>query len=566
MSEQEQTLSFVKNTSSVIKQQQLGQATSQIQYVSQGYCLVIGDAVRALEFAAPLAATGFSVVEINASLAKSEKQLTAEGIAVFKVPELQLDGYLGAYSASVPSNDKGQSQHLDLAVSVYRESGFFDLVLDLSDTPQLSMRLAPFGYFHATTDEEIQAAVAELSQLTGEFEKPRYFNYNASVCAHSRSELVGCSRCIDVCTTGAIQSNGEGIKVDPFLCQGCGSCATVCPSGAMTYAFPRPADAIDRTRKNLSEHQADTVVLHTEALQPVIDAYSFDSNILTLLVEEVSAFGADYWLALLAGPASRIIIVLDAASDDPNRLAIESQLTWIEPLLGALGIDAMPVVVCESGDLGQALEANAITQATDDTGDKEKGLQNLLKNLVPQDFTTHGDKRQTLRMALDVLSEQIPPKEKCVELPDFAPFGRINVNKDACTLCMACVSTCPAKALLDGQDTPALRFVEANCLQCGLCETACPESAISLQAQYTWDSIEARKVETLHEEAPFHCIRCHTAFTTQAMIDTMTSKLSGHWMFQDGKAVRRLKLCGECRVKDIFEEDAKGIDVHRNDS
>jgi ferredoxin len=131
---------------------------------------------------------------------------------------------------------------------------------------------------------------------------------------------------------------------------------------------------------------------------------------------------------------------------------------------------------------------------------------------------------------------------------------------------MACVSTCPAKALLDGQDTPALRFVEANCLQCGLCETACPESAISLKAQYTWDSIEARKLETLHEEAPFHCVRCHTAFTTQAMIDTMTSKLAGHWMFQDGKAVRRLKLCGECRVKDIFEEDAKGINVHRSDA
>ena len=124
-------------------------------------------------------------------------------------------------------------------------------------------------------------------------------------------------------------------------------------------------------------------------------------------------------------------------------------------------------------------------------------------------------------------------------------------------------STCPAKALLDGQDTPALRFVEANCLQCGLCEQACPESAISLTAQYTWDSIEARKTETLHDEVPFHCIKCHTAFTTQAMIDTMTTKLAGHWMFQDAKAQRRLKLCGDCRVKDMFEDEAGGIEVHR---
>ena len=566
MSEQDQPLSFIKNTSNVVKQQQLGQATSQIQYVSQGYCLVIGNATRALEFTAPLAATGFCVVDIDADLTKPEKQLTEDGVAVFKVPELQLSGYLGAYSAHVPALESNQSQALDLAVSVYRESGYFDLVFDLSDTPQLPMRLAPFGYFHTTKDEDIQAAVEELSELTGEFEKPRYFNYNRAVCAHSRSELSGCTRCMDVCTTGAIQSDGEGIKVDPFLCQGCGSCATVCPSGAMTYAFPRPADAIDRTRKTLSEEQADTVVLHTEALQETINAHSFDSNVTTLLVEEVSAFGADYWLAQLAGPANRIIIVLDSDADDPNRLAIESQLIWVEPLLASLGVTPMPIVVCASADLAETVTAGAEVHANEQQNEAEQGLQNLLKSLIPQDFTTHGDKRQTLRMALDALSEQIPPSQPSVDLPATAPFGRINVDQDACTLCMACVSTCPAKALLDGQDTPALRFVEANCLQCGLCESACPESAISLKAQYRWDSIEARKTETLHEEAPFHCIRCHTAFTTQAMIDTMTSKLSGHWMFQDGKAVRRLKLCGECRVKDIFEEDAKGIDVHRTDA
>ncbi|MFT6301221.1 MAG: ferredoxin [Granulosicoccus sp.] len=566
MSNQEQTLSFVKNTSSVVQQQQLGQATSQIQYVSQGYCLVIGDAVRALECASPLAATGFSIVQIDSRLSKPEKQLTGDGIAVFKVPALELDGYLGAYSARVPSQTTSQSQDLDLAVSVYRESGYFDLVLDLSDVSLMPMRLAPFGYFHATTDEEITAAVAELVELTGEFEKPRYFSYNSAVCAHSRSELTGCSRCIDVCTTGAIQSDGEGVKVDPFLCQGCGSCATVCPSGAMTYAYPRPADAIDRTRKSLSAHQADTVVLHTEALQGVIDTHTFDDGVLPLLVEEVSAFGADYWLALLAGPASRIIIVLDSLADDPNRLAIESQLNWVEPLVGALGVGPVPISICASADLAQVLAANDDGYNGDSATDSEESLRDLLKGLVPQNFTTHGDKRQTLRMALDVFSEQIPPSQPCVELPATAPFGRINVDTEACTLCMACVSTCPAKALLDGQDTPALRFVEANCLQCGLCETACPESAISLKAQYTWDSIEARKLETLHEEAPFHCVRCHTAFTTQAMIDTMTSKLAGHWMFQDGKAVRRLKLCGECRVKDIFEEDAKGINVHRSDA
>ena len=171
-----------------------------------------------------------------------------------------------------------------------------------------------------------------------------------------------------------------------------------------------------------------------------------------------------------------------------------------------------------------------------------------------------------MRLALDALSEQLTPLTDVVNLQQGAPFGHVLVNKQACTLCMSCVSSCPAKALMDGQDTPALRFVEANCLQCGLCESACPESAITLQPQYVWDSIAARRITTLHDQEPFHCLACHTPFTTRSMIDAMTSKLAGHWMFDDPKAVRRLKLCADCRVKDIFEDDRQGIEVHKDTS
>ncbi|MFK8075771.1 MAG: 4Fe-4S binding protein [Granulosicoccus sp.] len=563
MSDSQRPVTFVRDANSYIQNQQLGQATSQIQYVSLGHCLVIGDPARALEVAAPLGPSRMTVVYIDPNCERVEKQLTDDGVAVFSVPELSLNGYLGAYKALVPAQSiAGKTDH-DLAVSVYRETGFFDLVLDLSSTPYMPMRLAPFGYYHAASDESIAEAVEALADMTGEFEKPRYFSYNSKVCAYSRSELDGCHRCIDVCTTGAISSDGEGVSVDPFLCQGCGSCATVCPSGAMTYAYPRPADAIDRTRKAMLDHTADIVVLHTESQQSAVDNAHFSNDVLPMLVEEVSAFGADYWLSLLAGSANHILVVHDAEEDDPNRLAMVSQLEWVSPLLAGLGVENSPITMCRSTTLSDALEGIKQTRSADNASSQEPGLKSLLENLVPSDFATHGDKRQTLRMALDALSEQLKPVAESVQLPAHAPFGRINVDTSACTLCMACVSTCPAKALLDGQDTPALRFVEANCLQCGLCEQACPESAISLTAQYTWDSIEARKTETLHDEVPFHCIKCHTAFTTQAMIDTMTTKLAGHWMFQDAKAQRRLKLCGDCRVKDMFEDEAGGIEVHR---
>ena len=556
MSDQDHVVSMTRDISSVVENQQLGEATSQIQYVSAGHALIIGDAANALQAGAALVENGFTVVEVSPGIDQMRKRLTDDGVAVFTVPELALSGYLGAFKAIVPA-PAGSDTAFDLAVSVYRESGCFDLVLDLSEQAVMPAYLPPFGYRHLRAGDNVAEVVNEFQDLHGEFEKPRYFNYDASICAHSRSNLSGCTRCIDVCATDAIVSNGEGIRVDPFLCQGCGSCATVCPSGAMTYAYPRASNAIDRARNSLRENDACVVLLYTEAHEALVKSTTLSSGILPLQVEEVSAFGADFWLSLLAGNACRIVLLSDAANDDPSRNAIVQQIALVDELLQGLGVVETAVVLVGSDAL-----TDSGSQAFNEL-QPDRLQTSALFNLTPSDFATHNDKRQTLRLALDALSEQLTPLDKIVPLPKGAPFGLVNVDQQACTLCMACVSTCPAKALLDGQNTPAVRFVESNCLQCGLCETACPESAISLTSQYTWDSISARQIRTLHEEEPFHCVVCNTPFTTRAMIDTMSAKLAGHWMFKENKAQQRLKMCGDCRVRDMFEEDRHGIDVHK---
>lgn len=544
MSDSEQTITLVR-TPDELKSGTNFSTTSQISYSSSGHTLVIGDVEKAFEAAMKLKVQGATVVHRDPSIKSIEKQLTDSGIAVFTVPQMILTGHLGAYKALAVDANKD----VDLGVSVYLESGSFDLVLDLSEEPLLSAALKPFGYLHVPDPDDLDEAIASLGELVGEFEKPRYFDYKRDICAHSRSKLDGCNRCIDVCTTAAIRSDGEGIVVDPFLCQGCGSCATVCPSGAMSYAFPRVADAIHRTRELAVE--ADTLLLHTESQQTAVDEAQLVTTTVPLLVEEVSAFGLDYWLSLLAGHVGRIVLLHDGDAEDANRNALVEQRELLHALLNGLGITESVVHIVPTTQLA--------------TLDELPAPSHVLMSMPAASFAAPGDKRQTIRMALDHLSDARKPATAICELPATAPFGHINVDTAACTLCMACVSTCPAKALLDGQDTPALRMVEANCLQCGLCAEACPESAITLESRYLWDSVDARRIKTMHDETPFHCISCHTAFTTQRMIETMTSKLAGHWMFTDDKAKRRLKMCGDCRVKDMFEDDAGGISVHKDD-
>jgi hypothetical protein len=41
------------------------------------------------------------------------------------------------------------------------------------------------------------------------------------------------------------------------------------------------------------------------------------------------------------------------------------------------------------------------------------------------------------------------------------------------------------------------------------------------------------------------------------MLDILERKLAGHWMFKDEQARRRLQMCEDCRVRDLFAAEAR---------
>jgi ferredoxin len=104
---------------------------------------------------------------------------------------------------------------------------------------------------------------------------------------------------------------------------------------------------------------------------------------------------------------------------------------------------------------------------------------------------------------------------------------------------------------MDGTEVPMLRFLERNCVQCGLCERTCPEDAITLKPRLLLGSA-AREARVLHEAQPFHCISCGKPFGTRQMVDAMLGRLAGHSMFADAASLRRLQMCADCRVVDMM--------------
>ena len=426
----------------------------------------------------------------------------------------------------------------------------FDLILDFSAQPLFAMRQPPQGYFAAPADDAaLEAVLTELREAVGEFEKPKYFAYRESICAHSRSQVTGCNACIDICSTQAISSDGDRVKVDPHLCMGCGACSTVCPSGAMTYQFPRVPDRGAQVKQLLASFRHAggrdaCIVFHNgsdgRALleRAAASDQGLPGSALPLETLHVAAIGLDLLLPAIAFGASRVVILAAGSEDAEYLAALREQMAIGQTILTALGYGSGHFALAEARDPASLHQAfSALAPAT--------GVAS------PASFVLSNDKRTAIEFAVEHLAKHAPRRVDEIALPAGAPFGEVIVDQDKCTMCMACVGSCPESALMDGVDQPLLKFLERNCVQCGLCENTCPEGAISLAPRLLLTPA-VREARVLNRTEPFNCVSCRKPFGTRQMVEAMMGRLAGHSMFTGGAALRRLQMCADCRVVDMM--------------
>ena len=410
---------------------------------------------------------------------------------------------------------------------------------EVGPQPLITRELPPPGYWHFGREmQDLDAAQLVLRDMVGTFEKPRYFTYDAGICAHARSGRNGCRRCIDSCPAEAIISIGEQVEVNPNLCQGGGICATVCPTGAMRYAYPTARDTAERIRLMLLSYReaggSDPVVLFVSdadaaGLPPT------QPNVLLVVVEELASVGHEIWFATLAWGAGCVLLADGGSVPSRARVALDKQLAFSHDLLRGMGY---PTDALCSMDLNpSAVERFPATPLA-----------------PPADFAALDQKRQLASMALDHLWAHAPQQKEWFAVQPGAPYGRIRIQTQQCTLCMACTSVCPARALSAGDDAPRLVLHEANCVQCSICANSCPERAITLEARYLADPERRRQAVVLHEEPPFCCVACGKPFAPKRAIDNILEKLAGHAMFETERARRRLQMCEDCRVVDAVQD------------
>jgi ferredoxin len=430
-----------------------------------------------------------------------------------------------------------------------------DIILDLTGgTPLFTASDLRDGYVRADPNDAtaLLKAVLKARDLVGSFDKPRYIAFTEDICAHSRSQIVGCNRCLDLCPTGAITPAGDHVAIDGYICAGCGQCAAVCPTGAASYALP-PADTlIRRLRILLSAYREaggtqPVVVIHDDAHGvPLIDALArfgdgLPANVLPLAVNEVTQVGLETIAAAFAYGASAMRLLL-RAKPRHDVSGLQRTLALADTILVGLGFGTDRVATIETDDpdaMGEALRA----------------FEGPAPAPWPASFQALGGKRDVMRLALRELHLAAPTPVDVIALPKGAPFGKVELNVEGCTLCLACVSACPTGALGDDPERPLLRFSEDACVQCGLCQATCPEKVITLVPQLDFGAATAR-ARVLKEEEPFACISCGQPFGVKSTIERITAKLEGkHWMFQNSsRRLDVLKMCADCRVIAVTED------------
>jgi ferredoxin len=173
---------------------------------------------------------------------------------------------------------------------------------------------------------------------------------------------------------------------------------------------------------------------------------------------------------------------------------------------------------------------------------------------VPATFNLSNDKRGTLDAVFAHLLEHAPTPTPVIALAKGSPFGEIVVNADKCTMCLACVGSCPEGALADNPEAPQLRFIERKCVQCGICEKTCPELAITLVPRLNLTA-EAKQPRVLNIAEILGCSRCGKPLGARKMIENMFNKLSTHSMFPDDASRARIKMCADCRVVDLYTDE-----------
>ncbi len=319
------------------------------------------------------------------------------------------------------------------------------------------------------------------------------------------------------CTTAGVPPTPQQVQVDPALCVGCGICVSVCPAQAIAL----PGCSLTRYRRQLQRAlrpsgdpaelsrspQTQRGVWFSCQLRASGRAPQDGQGWFRVEVPCLGMVTPGWVLQALAAGAGAVVLG-PCAPDCPlaQSPVVEARVDYCQELLQQLGEPSL------------ASRVMTLPYGHPPPPDPVAPVRRQGATL------TLSEPAATIE-AVSRLARTMPSGAAALAHP-ASPLGVVELATDACTLCQACVASCPTGALTVEADSRAigLYWDPARCTGCSRCEAICPEQL--RVARVTDLSAVARGKVLLKDDAWVPCQRCGRPFAPSSMIRHLRAALA----------------------------------------
>ncbi len=379
------------------------------------------------------------------------------------------------------------------------------------------------------TKSSINEVIQTLRKNIDEYEYRKFTTYDSNICQyHERREEV-CGRCEEVCPTTAIIKidSKKHLEFSQIDCHGCGGCISICPSGALDYA-PINRNSIFEMAKEFR----DFIPLIIPSKMNIASVnVPLKENVLPFKIEGEKFLHETSFLTILQESGSQLIFFTDFLSKgSKDAIRILNEIYTKKYAKKAI------FVAMNEEELKIALEE-----------------VNFINNSCFSYNQEDERKRETFAVRLSALVGQ--ENLGVVKTGEHLHYGKVTINEDNCTLCLACVGACNVDALKAYPEDNTLRLNPSICTACGYCELSCPEKDCLTVQQ---DIIELNPSWFLQrvvaKDELFACIECGKEFATKKAVEKIANIMGPIFASNPAKK-RTLYCCENCKPKVMLADN-----------
>ncbi|MEF3192380.1 MAG: 4Fe-4S binding protein [Campylobacterales bacterium] len=332
-------------------------------------------------------------------------------------------------------------------------------------------------------------------------------------CVRTRSELIGCEKCIDVCPVDALELVDGSVVAYLQRCVSCALCQASCPTEAIATEF-NPLAYL---------HQAAS-----------LDLVACGDDLPCL-----GALSVEEWVMLGAEHPDGVVVSTSqcqqcAIAEQAKPLFMQT-LTEADALLRLLGFAGLTIREDEPSkkkepDRRSFFRALAPRKLLDEGMRFAKKLEGEESDLLRLDLSRLSYKlmrEQLITKRRQVFIEflaQLPAATE-VATPPLSFTSIKEIDPMACDDCGFCYKLCPTGALHASRWHDEIRFQQALCVRCHACHDLCDEHGALLMHEVTTLAGFLRKEPvTLLRQRVKRCIECGAIFKYEGQGDPICPK------------------------------------------